>query len=91
MATHSYFILAEALTNAVRHARRRRARWSAWPSATTGCTSRSPTTGSAGARPTGAGLRGIADRVEALDGRADASHSPVGGGTRVEVVLPCAS
>ncbi len=89
LATNSYFILAEALTNAVRHAQ-----------ATVlhvvvaqrdGALHLSVCDdGVGGAHPTGAGLRGIADRVEALEGRLDV-HSPPGGGTRVEVTLPCAS
>ena len=37
----------------------------------------------------GGGLRGIADRVEALDGRVRI-WSPVGGGTRVRAEIPCA-
>jgi signal transduction histidine kinase len=37
----------------------------------------------------GGGLRGIADRVEALDGRLRI-WSPVGGGTRVRAEIPCA-
>ncbi len=36
----------------------------------------------------GSGLRGLADRVEALDGRLRVS-SPHGGGTRVRAVIPC--
>ncbi len=38
----------------------------------------------------GSGLRGLADRVEALDGRLRV-WSPAGGGTRVRAELPCAS
>ncbi|GAA4963321.1 sensor histidine kinase [Yinghuangia aomiensis] len=38
----------------------------------------------------GSGLRGLADRVEALDGTLTV-HSPVGHGTRVLAELPCAS
>jgi signal transduction histidine kinase len=38
----------------------------------------------------GSGLRGLADRVEALDGRL-LVWSPQGGGTRVRAELPCAS
>jgi len=38
----------------------------------------------------GTGLRGLADRVEALDGRLRV-WSPVGGGTRLRAELPCAS
>jgi signal transduction histidine kinase len=37
----------------------------------------------------GGGLRGIADRVEALDGRLRI-WSPVGGGTRIRAEIPCA-
>jgi signal transduction histidine kinase len=38
----------------------------------------------------GTGLRGLADRVEALDGRLRVM-SPLGGGTTVTAELPCAS
>jgi len=38
----------------------------------------------------GAGLRGLADRVEALEGRLRV-WSPKGGGTRVRAEIPCAS
>ena len=38
----------------------------------------------------GSGLRGLADRVEALDGRLRV-WSPLGGGTRVRAEFPCAS
>ena len=37
----------------------------------------------------GTGLRGIADRIEALDGRLRV-WTPVGGGTRVRAEIPCA-
>jgi signal transduction histidine kinase len=37
----------------------------------------------------GSGLRGLADRVEALGGRLRV-WSPTGGGTRVEAEIPCA-
>jgi signal transduction histidine kinase len=37
----------------------------------------------------GSGLRGLADRVEALDGRLRV-WTPRGGGTRVRAELPCA-
>ena len=36
----------------------------------------------------GSGLRGLADRVESLDGRLRV-WTPVGGGTRVRAELPC--
>jgi signal transduction histidine kinase len=38
----------------------------------------------------GSGLRGLADRVAALDGRLDVI-SPPGGGTVLRVEIPCAS
>jgi signal transduction histidine kinase len=36
----------------------------------------------------GSGLRGLADRVEALDGRLEL-HSPPGAGTRIRAEIPC--
>jgi signal transduction histidine kinase len=45
--------------------------------------------GIGGADAAGAGLRGLRDRVEALDGRLEVD-SPVGGGTRVTAAIPCA-
>ena len=44
--------------------------------------------GVGGADEEGDGLRGLADRVEALGGRL-ALESPPGGGTRVTASLPC--
>jgi signal transduction histidine kinase len=45
--------------------------------------------GRGGADPAqGTGLRGLVDRVEALNGRLDV-ESPVGGGTRVRAEIPC--
>ena len=45
--------------------------------------------GIGGADPTGgSGLRGLADRVESLDGTLQVD-SPAGGGTRVTAVIPC--
>lgn len=87
VATHSYFIVAEALTNAIRHAQATRIR--------VAVTQRGgelvlgvQDDGVGGAAPTGAGLRGIADRVEVLAGRMHLD-SPPGGGTKLAVVLPC--
>jgi signal transduction histidine kinase len=45
--------------------------------------------GIGGARPDGSGLRGLADRLAALDGRLRI-HSPAGQGTRITAELPCA-
>ena len=47
--------------------------------------------GAGGADPTrGSGLRGLADRVEALGGTLSVA-SPVGAGTRLEAELPIAA
>jgi signal transduction histidine kinase len=88
VATTGYFIVAEAFTNSLKHA---------------GATQLSvrldregsklrlvvADNGVGGARRSGgSGLRGIADRVEALDGSVDV-HSPHGGGTTISVALPC--
>jgi signal transduction histidine kinase len=46
--------------------------------------------GVGGADPTiGTGLRGLADRLAALDGRLEV-HSPPGEGTTVRAEVPCA-
>jgi signal transduction histidine kinase len=45
--------------------------------------------GAGGADPEGDGLRGLHDRVEALDGSLEVD-SPAGGGTRVRARLPIA-
>ena len=61
------------------------------PRGPTGRSSRSPTTGSvAPTRPAGTGLRGIADRIEALDGRLRIT-SPLGRGTRLRAEIPTAN
>jgi signal transduction histidine kinase len=45
--------------------------------------------GIGGADPTrGSGLRGLVDRVEALDGGLEV-ESPPGSGTRIRAVIPC--
>ena len=47
--------------------------------------------GVGGADPAiGTGLRGLADRIEALDGRLEV-HSPPGEGTLVRANIPCGS
>ena len=86
----AYFVVAEALTNAVKHARAEKV---------TVTLERAPTRlvigvtddGVGGAtQEGGAGLHGLADRVDALGGRF-AVDSPAGGGTRLLVELPCGS
>ncbi|GMM94892.1 MULTISPECIES: ATP-binding protein [unclassified Microbacterium] len=87
--TTAYFVVAEALANAVKHARA--------GSAEVGLAHDGPTLritvtddGIGGADPNGRGLRGLADRVDTLGGDWFIS-SPHGEGTRLEVRLPCAS
>ena len=85
----SYFVVAEALTNVARYARATHAAVSV---------SRSngqvevevADDGVGGADPqAGSGLRGLADRVAALDGRLEVV-SPRGEGTTIRAVIPCA-
>jgi signal transduction histidine kinase len=83
----AYYVVAEALTNAAKHA-----------NATSVTVSvrqleqqlliQISDDGGGGADPDGSGLRGLADRVAALDGRLHI-RSPVGGGTRITAELPC--
>jgi signal transduction histidine kinase len=84
-----YFLACEALANAVKHAEARHVRISAMRSDGK-LVVEVEDDGRGGADPAGSGLRGLADRLEALGGRlvvADGS----GGGTRVRGEIPCAS
>ena len=85
----AYFVVAEALTNAAKHA----------PGAPVSVVLeldrgrlriKVDDRGPGGADPDGGGLRGLRHRVEALDGRLGVA-SPPGEGTRIEVELPCES
>lgn len=95
VATTAYFVVSEAVTNALRHAGAGRIRVTVAPrvaasgSATVAVRIEDDGVGGAFARPTG-GLTGLNDRVEALGGRLKV-HSPAGGGTTVEAFLPCGS
>ena len=85
----AYFVVAEALTNVARHASaatlvevdvaRRDARLVVEV--------RDDAAG--GANPAGGGLRGLADRIAALDGSLEVL-SPAGGGTTIHAEVPCA-
>ena len=83
----TYFVAAEALANAVKHARAQRVditivrRGDAIELEVRD-------DGSGGADPDGSGLRGLRRRVEALDGRLSVS-SPRGGPTTIRAELPC--
>jgi signal transduction histidine kinase len=86
----AYFVVAEALTNVARYAQATHASVSV-ARVNGSVTVEVSDDGVGGADPaTGSGLRGLADRVAALDGRLEVS-SPAGAGTTVRAVLPCGS
>jgi signal transduction histidine kinase len=85
--TAAWFVVSEALANAAKHSGAERA--AVW------LTLRNAhlhvevvDDGQGGADPAGAGLKGLAQRVEALDGSLEI-HSPRGGPTVVRALLPC--
>jgi PAS domain S-box-containing protein len=83
----AYFVVAEALTNVAKYASATEVRVSAERNDGRVVVEVSDD-GVGGADPTrGSGLRGLADRVEALDGRLDV-QSTEGGGTRVRAEIP---
>jgi signal transduction histidine kinase len=82
----AYFVTAEALTNVAKHAQAEHAfvELALEPDA---LRVQIRDDGVGGANPSGNGLHGLCDRVEALDGRLEV-ESPPGGGTAVTAVLP---
>ena len=87
----AYYLVCESLANVGKHARgvvgrgRRRCDRATW------CVVEVVDDGVGGAdTERGSGLRGLADRVEALGGRLRV-WSPPGGGTRVRAEIPCES
>jgi signal transduction histidine kinase len=86
----AYFVVAEALTNVVRYAQASRAEVTV-ERLNGRVIVEVRDDGVGGADPAeGSGLRGLGDRVAALDGRLDVT-SPKGEGTRVRAEVPCAS
>ncbi|HYI23574.1 MAG TPA: histidine kinase [Candidatus Limnocylindrales bacterium] len=87
--TTGYYVVAEALTNVARHARAR----SATVTVAMNGDSLEVEVADDGQGGTdvgrGTGLRGLADRLDAISGRLEII-SPVGGGTRLRAVIPCA-
>jgi len=82
----AYYVVAEALANVHKHAGARRVAVSA--AAEDGVLVVSVTDdGVGGADEEGSGLRGLADRVEALGGEL-ALESPAGGGTALRARIP---
>jgi signal transduction histidine kinase len=92
VATAAYFVVAEALANAARHADASSARVRVGVLGAGGVVEvEVADDGRGGADVSaGTGLRGLADRVEVLGGRLEV-HSPAGGGTRVVARLPVAA
>jgi signal transduction histidine kinase len=83
----AYFVISEALTNVVKHARAEGARVTARVERGELRVEVSDD-GVGGARGGhGSGLEGLEDRVSALDGHLEL-ESPPGGGTRVRALLP---
>jgi signal transduction histidine kinase len=87
--TAAYFVAAEGLTNAAKHAGATRIEVRIARGATK-LVLEVVDDGSGGANPNGQGLRGLRRRVEALDGTLTIV-SPSGGGTTLRAELPCAS
>jgi signal transduction histidine kinase len=85
-----YFVASEALTNVAKYARATSVSVRVARSGR-GAVVEIADDGVGGADATGgSGLRGLADRIEALDGRLEVV-SPPGAGTVVVAELPCAS
>jgi signal transduction histidine kinase len=85
----AYYVASEALANAAKHARATSVSISA-RRLDGDLLVEVGDDGVGGADPDGSGLRGLADRVAALDGRL-LVHSPAGEGTCITVELPCGS
>jgi signal transduction histidine kinase len=88
VAFAAYFVASEALANVVKYAHASAARVSLLRTGT-GVVIEITDDGVGGADPAGgSGLRGLADRVEALDGNLSVLSAP-SGGTIVVAKLPC--
>lgn len=87
--TAAYFVVAEALANASKHAGAAHVMIRVMREQTR-LTVEVIDDGRGGADPAGAGLSGLRRRVEALDGTLTVT-SPAGGPTTIQAVLPCAS
>jgi signal transduction histidine kinase len=87
--TAAYFVVAEALTNVAKHAPEAAATVRIGGGAEA-LRVEVADDGPGGADPDGGGLSGLRARVAALDGELTV-RSPQGGGTTIEVELPCGS
>jgi signal transduction histidine kinase len=87
--TAAYYVAAEALANAAKHAGASRVQVRVARTDDGRAAIEVIDDGAGGADAAGSGLRGLRDRVEALEGRLTVS-SPAGEGTRVRAEFPCA-
>jgi signal transduction histidine kinase len=87
--TAAYFVVAEAVANAIKYAHPTRLDIRIGRLRDT-LTVEVEDDGSGGADPGGDGLKGLTQRVQALDGYLNVT-SPVGGPTTVRALLPCGS
>jgi PAS domain S-box-containing protein len=83
----AYYVVAEALANTHKHAEARRVQVTVTADARRLVVVVADD-GVGGADINGAGLRGLTDRIQALDGRLTV-QSPRGGGTRLRAEIPC--
>jgi PAS domain S-box-containing protein len=84
----AYFVVSEALTNVMKHAQASRVDLTVERDGSTLVLEVSDDGSGGAAIDAGGGLRGLSDRVAALDGRLRV-ESPSGRGTLVRVELPC--
>lgn len=86
--TAAYFVVSEALTNVIKHANASRAQVTLERADGVLIVEVADDGYGGAAIDDGSGLRGLSDRVAALDGRL-ALDSPIRGGTRLRCELPC--
>lgn len=84
----AYYVVSESVTNAAKHARASNVVVTLDEHAGQ-ATLLVSDDGIGGADAAGSGLRGLADRVESIDGTFNVT-SPPGGGTKIKAVIPCA-
>lgn len=88
VAITAYFVVSEAVANALKHAGAGRIRIAVESRA--GLLHVTVDDDGCGGAQAGGGLTHLSDRVQALDGTLSIA-SPASGGTRIQAVLPCAS